>query len=61
MCSALKLLRYRFVLDVKESEAGLTLKQIGQYEQQLMSIIGDGYWEGRIKNNTDEKDVKPIG
>lgn len=57
MCSALKLLRYRFVLDVKESEAGLTLKQIGQYEQQLMSIIGDGYWEGRMGKKEDEDDL----
>ena len=49
MYNRLKLLRYRFVLDVKESEAGLKLEQIGQYEQQLMTIVGDGYWAGWIK------------
>lgn len=49
------------MLDVKEVGAGLTPDQIVQYEQQLLTIVGDGYWAGRIKNNTDEKDLKPIG
>jgi hypothetical protein len=55
MYSALKLLRYRFVLDVKESKTGLIPDQIGQYEQQLVAIVGDGYWAGRRSKNTNGK------
>ena len=57
MCSALKLLRYRFVLDVKEVGAGLTPDQIVQYEQQLLTIVGDGYWAGRMGKKEDEDDL----
>ena len=61
MCNGLKLLRYRFVLDVKESEAGLKLEQIGQYEQQLLTIVGDGYWARRLEKNANERNVQPVG
>lgn len=58
MLNNLKLLRYRYVMALmalKNNDKQLSPKELGDFEQQLRAIIGDGYWEERGKEDGKDK------
>jgi hypothetical protein len=65
MLNNLKLMRYRYVMALmarKDNAKHLSPEELGDFEQQLRAIIGDGYWEGRSGKDTDSnplQDEKP--
>jgi hypothetical protein len=58
MLNNLKLMRYRYVMALmarKDNAKHLSPEELGDFEQQLRAIIGDGYWEGRGKEDGKDK------